>query len=235
MWLLPRVRLLAIATKEQKIVPIGEWVLRTACADAARWRQAGHQLSVGFNVSPAQFKNPDPEQTVRDTLLMTKLPPQMLVMEFTESVLMADDGATLATLNALRQHSVQFALDDFGTGYSSLSYLRRMQLNNVKIDRSFIKDLPHDNGNLAIVRAVLSIADSLGFSVTAEGVETHCEASALAGMPCDLLQGYLIGRPIAAAGLPAELARIAADHMFRASEARRRLGADRACCLRWNR
>ena len=128
---------------------------------------------------------------------------------------MADDGATLATLNALRDSGVQFALDDFGTGYSSLSYLRRMPLNNVKIDRSFIKDLPHDSGNLAIVRAILSIADSLGFSVTAEGVETREQASALAGMQCDLLQGYLIGRPVVAAALPAELARIATDQLAR--------------------
>ena len=210
--LIPPLDFIPLAEQNGLIVPIGEWVLRTACADAARWRQAGHLLSVGVNVSPAQFKDSNLVQTVHDTLVQTGLAPQMLVLELTESALMADDGATLATLNALRDSGVQFALDDFGTGYSSLSYLRRMPLNNVKIDRSFIKDLPHDSGNLAIVRAILSIADSLGFSVTAEGVETREQAGALAGMQCDLLQGYLIGRPVAAAALPAELARITVEN-----------------------
>ena len=125
---------------------------------------------------------------------------------------MADDATTSATLSALRDGGIQFALDDFGTGYSSLSYLSRIPLNNVKVDRSFIRDLPHDAGNLAIVRAILSMADSLGFSVTAEGVETDEQAQVLTALHCDLLQGYLIGRPMAAAEIPIALARIAADH-----------------------
>jgi len=168
---------------------------------------------VAVNVSPAQFKDARLVQAVRDALAQTGLAAKMLVLELTESALMADDATTLASLNALRDSGVQFALDDFGTGYSSLSYLRRMPLNNVKIDRSFVKDLPHDGGNLAIVRAILSIADSLGFSVTAEGVETAEQAAALAAMECDLLQGYFIGRPVVAAELPIELARIDVGHV----------------------
>jgi diguanylate cyclase (GGDEF)-like protein/PAS domain S-box-containing protein len=210
--LVPPLEFIPLAEQNGLIVPIGEWVLRTACADAARWQRAGHWLSVAVNVSPAQFKDPNLVQTVRDTLAQTGLAPQMLVLELTETALMADDGATLATLNALRDCGVQFALDDFGTGYSSLSYLRRMPLNNVKIDRSFVMGLPHDGGNLAIVRAILSMADSLGYSVTAEGVETDEQARALTDMRCDLLQGYFIGRPVAAAEIPAELRRIVDDH-----------------------
>jgi len=200
-----------LAEQTGLIVPIGEWVLRTACADAARWQRAGHRLSVAVNVSPIQFKDPQLVQTVREVLAQNGLASQMLVLELTESALMADDGATLATLNALRASGVQFALDDFGTGYSSLSYLRRVPLDNVKIDRSFVKDLPQDGGNLAIVRAILSLAGSLGFSVTAEGVETREQALALTEMQCGLLQGYFIGRPVVATALPAELSRIAAD------------------------
>jgi EAL domain-containing protein (putative c-di-GMP-specific phosphodiesterase class I) len=211
----PPLDFIPLAEQNGLIVPIGEWVLRTACADAAGWQRAGHWLSVAVNVSLLQFKEPRLVQTVREALAQSGLTADRLVLELTESALMADDGATFATLSALRDGGVQFALDDFGTGYSSLSYLSRIPLNNVKVDRSFVKNLPHDTGNLAIVRAILSMADSLGFSVTAEGVETPEQARALSELQCDLLQGYLIGRPVTAAELPAELARIAAEHVPR--------------------
>jgi EAL domain-containing protein (putative c-di-GMP-specific phosphodiesterase class I) len=207
----PPLDFITLAEQSGLMVPIGDWVLRTACGDAARWQRAGYPLSVAVNVSPTQFRDPRLAQTVHDTLARTGLAADALVLELTESALMADDATSAATLDALRAGGIQFALDDFGTGYSSLSYLSRIPLNNVKIDRSFIKDLPHDAGNLAIVRAILSMADSLGFSVTAEGVETDEQARLLTALRCDLLQGYLIGRPVAAAEIPGELARIAAD------------------------
>ena len=157
------------------------------------------------------------DQTVREIVSQTRLAPRSLVLEVTESALMSDDATTLASLTALRDCGVQFSLDDFGTGFSSLSYLRRMPLDNVKIDRSFIKNLPADKGDLAIVRAILSIADSLGFSVTAEGVETHEQARTLTQMRCNLLQGYHVGRPVAAGDIPAEIARIGTAALAAAS------------------
>ena len=209
--LVPPLDFITLAEQSGLMISIGEWVLRTACADTARWQRAGYPLSVAVNVSPTQFRDPRLAQTVRETLARTGLTSDSLVLELTESALMADDATTAATLDALRSAGIKFALDDFGTGYSSLSYLSRIPLNNVKVDRSFIKDLPHDAGNLAIVRAILSMADSLGFSVTAEGVETDEQARLLTALQCDLLQGYWIGRPMPAAEIPVELARIAAD------------------------
>jgi diguanylate cyclase (GGDEF)-like protein len=207
---IPPLDFIPLAEQNGLIVPIGEWVLRTACADAARWHSAGHRLSVAVNVSPLQFKGPHLVDTVCDALAQSGLPAPLMVLELTESALMVDGNETLATLNALRDCGVEFALDDFGTGYSSLSYLPRLPLNSVKIDRCFVKDLPHDGGSLAIVRAIVSLADSLGFSVTAEGVETSEQARVLIAMKCDILQGYLIGRPVVAADVPAELSRIVA-------------------------
>lgn len=193
------------------IVPIGAWVLRTACADAASWQRSGQPLTVAVNVSPLQFKDPNLVQMVRDTLAQTGLAPERLVLELTESALMEDAGATLATLHELRACGVQFALDDFGTGYSSLSYLRRMPLANVKIDRSFVNGLPLDGSNHAIVQAIMSMADSLGFSVTAEGVETSEQARTLTDMNCNTLQGYFIAHPVLAVEIPALVARIVAE------------------------
>jgi EAL domain-containing protein (putative c-di-GMP-specific phosphodiesterase class I) len=196
-----------LAEENGLIVPIGEWVLRTACTDAARWQHEGHGLRVAVNLSPMQFKDPELVKTVLDILGQTGLAPDLLELEITEGAVMEDSGATLATLEALSLHRVQIALDDFGTGYSSMSYLKRMPLNNLKVDQSFVKDLPHDRDNHAIVRAILSMAQNLGFSVTAEGVETLEQVEALRQMACDTLQGYYFSRPVPAAEIPALLSR----------------------------
>ena len=129
----------------------------------------------------------------------------MLELEVTEGAVMEDSGATLTTLEALSAGGVQIALDDFGTGYSSMNYLKRMPLNNLKVDQSFVQGLPHDRENHAIVRAILSLAKNLGFSVTAEGVETLEQADALKALACDTLQGYYFSRPVPAADIPALL------------------------------
>jgi diguanylate cyclase (GGDEF)-like protein len=188
------------------ILPIGRWVLQTACADAVRWQRDGHPLRVAVNLSPLQFRDPNLVGMIQDVLAQTGLPAELLEVEITESVAMEDTAATLATLNALRDHGVRIALDDFGTGYSSLSYLKRMPLSHLKVDRSFVSGLPHDGESQAIVRAILAMADSLGLNVTAEGVETLEQAQALHAMGCEALQGYLFSRPVPAARIPALLA-----------------------------
>ncbi len=196
-----------IAEENGLIIPIGEWVLRTACADAARWQQEGLGLRVAVNLSPMQFKDPGLINTVLDILSETELKPEWLELEITEGAVMEDSGTTLATLKAFSALGVQIALDDFGTGYSSMSYLKRMPLNNLKVDQSFVKGLPHDRDNQAIVGAILSMAKHLGFSVTAEGVETLEQVHALKDMDCDTLQGYYFSRPITAADIPALLSK----------------------------
>lgn len=196
-----------MAEENGLIVPIGEWVLRTACTDAARWQQEGHGLRVAVNLSPMQFKDSELVRTVLEILGETGLAPQLLELEITEGAVMEDSGTTLATLEALSLQGIQIALDDFGTGYSSMSYLKRMPLNNLKVDQSFVKGLPHDRDNYAIVRAILSMAQHLGFSVTAEGVETLEQAEALRKMACNTLQGYYFSRPVPAVDLPALLSR----------------------------
>lgn len=187
------------------IVPIGEWVLQTACTDAARWNREGRDLRVAVNLSPLQFRDERLVEVIRQTLERTALDPAHLELEITESALMEDDRATLATLNALRALGVSVALDDFGTGYSSMNCLKRMPLNSIKVDQSFVQGLPHDGQDLAIVRAILSLAKSLRFSVTAEGVETLEQAQALRTLNCDALQGYYFSVPVSAADIPALL------------------------------
>jgi diguanylate cyclase (GGDEF)-like protein/PAS domain S-box-containing protein len=196
---------IAVAEHCGLIVPMGQWVLRTACLAAAQWQRAGYNLRMAVNLSPQQFKDPQLVQMVTDTLAQTGLRPELLELEITEGALMEDSVATMATLNAFRVHGVQIALDDFGTGYSSLSYLKRMPLSSLKIDQSFVTGLPGDAENLAIVRAILAMANSLGLSVTAEGVETLAQAQCLRDLNCEFLQGFFFSQGIGAAEIPALL------------------------------
>ena len=204
---IPPLDFIPLAEENGLIVPIGEWVLRTACTDAARWQADGHGLRVAVNLSPMQFKDANLVKTVLHILAQTGLAPELLELEVTEGAVMEDSGATLATLESLSLHGVRIALDDFGTGYSSMSYLKRMPLNNLKVDQSFVQGLPHDRDNHAIVRAILSLAKNLGFSVTAEGVETLEQAETLKDMACDTLQGYYFSRPVPAPDIPGLFAR----------------------------
>ena len=155
--MIPPMDFIPLAEENGLIVPIGEWVLHTACAAAADWQRAGYGLRVAVNLSPMQFKDPNLVQAVFAALSRTGLSPALLELEVTEGAVMEDSGATLATLNALRTGGVHVALDDFGTGYSSMSYLKRMPLNNLKVDQSFVKGLADDPENQAIVRAILSL------------------------------------------------------------------------------
>jgi diguanylate cyclase (GGDEF)-like protein len=180
------------------IVPMGEWILRTACANGARWRRAGFDLRVAVNLSALQFKDPKLVETVLRALSEADLPASALELELTESSVMQDTAANTATLNSFQKCGVRIALDDFGTGHSSLSYLKRMPLSRLKIDQSFVAGLPDDVENYVIVKAILAMATSLGLSVTAEGVETLQQANVLREMGCQSLQGYYFGKPMPA-------------------------------------
>ncbi len=201
----PPVEFIAVAEQCGLILPIGKWVLRTACDDAARWQRAGLDVRVAVNLSPQQFKDPNLVKMVARALAHSGLRPERLELEITEGAVMEDTVATLATLHAFRNSGVRIGLDDFGTGYSSLSYLKRMPLSSLKIDQSFVKGLPGDAENLAIVHAILAMAGSLALSVTAEGVETLEQAQALKAMSCSFLQGYFFSKPVVAERVPSLL------------------------------
>jgi diguanylate cyclase (GGDEF)-like protein len=182
-----------LAEETGLIVPIGEWVLRQACAEAAAWPA---HLTVAVNLSPAQFKSPRLELAVTDAIATAGLSPHRLELEVTESVIMQDSEAAFATLARLRQRGVRIALDDFGTGYSSLSFLQRFPFDKIKIDRSFIKELSNarDESRL-IARAVVRFAVSLGKTTTAEGVETNELLELVRAEGCSEMQGYCYSPP----------------------------------------
>ncbi len=185
-----------LAEENGLIIPIGEWVLRTACTEAARRRKNGQPMQVAVNLSPLQIKNPNFIENVLGILDETGFPPDMLVLEITEGALMEHSENTLATLLALRKHHIQIALDDFGTGYSSMNYLKRLPINHIKVDQSFVRGLQDNKENLAIVRAIISLSKNLGFSVTAEGIESLNQAQILKYFGCETLQGYYFSKPI---------------------------------------
>ncbi len=191
-----------LAEESGLIVPIGEWVLKTACAEAAKWPE---QVSVAVNLSTRQFADSALSETIEHAL--GGLSPSRLEIEITESVLLKDSRANLLTLRRLRDLGIRIALDDFGTGYSSLGYLQRFPFNKLKIDRSFISGLPASEEGQAIVRSVIGLGQSLGLRVTAEGVETQAQYDWVR-QGCDEAQGYLIGKPMPAAEIPALLERI---------------------------
>ena len=177
-----------LAEETGLIIPLGEWVLRTACAEAALWPE---HIKVAVNVSPVQFKTGNFVQTVVSALAASRLPAGRLELEITEAVLIGDDEAALSVLHQLRNLGVRIALDDFGTGYSSLSYLQRFPFDKIKIDRSFVKDVGNTDGSLAIVQAVISIAKSRSMATTAEGVETEDQKELLRTLGCTEIQGFL--------------------------------------------
>ncbi|SFM21279.1 PAS domain S-box-containing protein/diguanylate cyclase (GGDEF) domain-containing protein [Desulfomicrobium norvegicum] len=180
------------------ILPLGDWVLRTAARQAKLWQDAGHDLTMSVNISSRQFSGTDLALTLREVLLHTELRPGKLYFEITESMLMGDVSKAETTLLNLREAGGTFFLDDFGTGYSSLSYLKRLPIDGLKIDRSFVKDITDDPDSRAIVAAIVSMARTLNLRLVAEGVETQAQRSLLASMGPIVLQGYLASRPVPA-------------------------------------
>ena len=185
------VEFIPVAEETGLIVPLGEWVLNNACTEAAKWPS---RISVAVNLSPVQFRGGKIVETVKQALAVSGLSPRRLELEITESVLFQDNDVNLATLHQLHGLGVRVAMDDFGTGYSSLSYLRRFPFDKIKIDRSFVKELPHDPDCLTIIRGIVGLAAGLGMSTTAEGVEKPSQLEVLRAYGCHEAQGFLFGR-----------------------------------------
>ena len=185
-----------LAEETGLIVPIGKWVLRRACQEACAWYEKGYPVRVAVNLSPRQFEQADLVDTVISILEETKLPHVLLELEITEGIVMDNVDDAIHTLRQLREQEVSFAIDDFGTGYSSLQYLRKLPLDSLKIDRAFIKELPVNEGDVAITTATISMAHALGLKVVAEGVETVEQFQFLKEHNCEFIQGYLFSKPV---------------------------------------
>ena len=187
-----------LAEQTGLIIPVGVWVLQTACAQLAQWASdpLSAHLTVAVNVSARQFRQDEFVSQVQGALQQTGADPKLLKLELTESLLLTDTQDAIMKMAALRSLGVRFALDDFGTGYSSLSYLKMLPLQQLKIDQSFVRDVLTDHNDAAIARTVLALGRSLGFDVVAEGVETEGQRQFLLDQGCTLFQGYLFGRPV---------------------------------------
>ncbi|MFN3376697.1 MAG: EAL domain-containing protein [Burkholderiaceae bacterium] len=196
-----------LAEETGLILPLGRWVLQNACTVLARWQSdpALSHLTMAVNVSSRQFRHAGFVDDVARVLASTGAPAGRLKLELTESLLVEDMEATIATMGQLKSLGVGFSLDDFGTGYSSLSYLKRMPLDQLKIDQSFVRDLMTDPNDAAIVDTIIGLSRSLGLEVIAEGVETAEQRAVLAAAGCVLYQGYLYGQPAAAAAVEASI------------------------------
>lgn len=191
-------KFIPFAEESGLIAPIGEWVLRTACAQNKAWQAVGlPPIRVAVNVSPRQLRHDDLLQVVERALTETGLDPTYLELELTESI-MQDSDEAIQLLSQLQSMGVQIAIDDFGTGYSSLNHLKRYPINKLKIDQSFVRDIDHDPHDRAIVRAIIALAQSLSMRAVAEGVETQAQMAYLRSLKCDEAQGYLLGRPMSA-------------------------------------
>ena len=206
--LVPPSEFIALAEQTGLILPLGQWVLETACAQLAAW--AGllerAQLTVAVNVSALQFHQGDFVAQVMSALARSGAKPQRLKLELTESLLVHDVEGIIAKMSALQAQGVGFSLDDFGTGYSSLSYLKRLPLNQLKIDQGFVRDILQDPNDAAIAKMVVALAETLGLAVIAEGVETAAQRDFLAAQGCHAYQGYLFSRPLPIAEFEAFMA-----------------------------
>ena len=194
--MMPPSLFIPIAEETGLILKLGNWAMKQACRTAVQLARAGHHFALSVNVSPAQFNQPDFVGGVRAALSEHGAPASALVLELTEGLLIDKRDAVLARMRELAALGVRFSIDDFGTGYSSLAYLTSMPLYELKIDKSFIDDTPHDASGTAIVQAILGMAGHLGLRVVAEGVETQQQADFLIAHGCDGLQGYLYARPM---------------------------------------
>ena len=194
--MIPPSDFIPLAEQGGQITAIGGWVLRQACLAARDWSHHPHPWSVSVNVSARQLSDGALLGQVADALDQSGLQPDRLEIELTESLLVDMSMETLLTLSAIRDLGVGIALDDFGTGFASLGMLKRLPLTVMKLDRSLVRDLPHDREDAAIVRAIIQTGHALGLSVVAEGIETEAQRAFLSGSGCDEGQGYLFSHPL---------------------------------------
>ncbi len=200
--LLPPARFIPFSEENGLIIPLGDWVLRTACAQMKAWRDAGSRLSImAVNLSCVQFRQPDIAEVVEAALQESGLPAHFLELEITESGLMEFGPDAEAKLAALKTLGVRLAIDDFGTGYSSLAYLKRFPIDKLKVDQSFVRDIPADTAGTEIAAAVVALGKTLHLEVLAEGVETKAQRDLLRRLGCNTAQGYLFDHPLSATAL----------------------------------
>lgn len=193
----PPLDFIPLAEDTGLIIPIGSWVLRTACEQARRWREAGlGRLRMGVNLSARQFQHAPLQDEIREALQAAGLGPGELDLEITESTALHDFQATVATLSALREQGARASIDDFGTGYCALSYVQRLPIDTLKIDRSFVRGIGERQEDRNLARAIVALGHSLGLHVIAEGVETEAQLAFLREVGCDEIQGYLISPPL---------------------------------------
>jgi diguanylate cyclase (GGDEF)-like protein len=210
--LVPPARFIDMAEQTGLIVPIGEWVLHTACAQAAAWHREGYWPTMSVNISARQLQQSMLEPTVRRVLAETGLDPSYLELELTESVLASDADATTAVLRQLKRLGINLALDDFGTGSSSLSYLTHFPFDVIKIDQCFMAALPGQTESASTILGVIALARALGQKTVAEGVETLVQLDFLDRSGCDVMQGHYFSRPLPAAEMTALLGRVTRDY-----------------------
>jgi EAL domain-containing protein (putative c-di-GMP-specific phosphodiesterase class I) len=180
------------------IVPIGKWVLQIACEQLKKWHRDPQvsALTLAVNVSAEQFRQRDFVKQVQQILIQTGAKPALLKLELTESTVLENVEDTIAKMRELKLLGVSFSMDDFGTGYSSLQYLKRLPLDQIKIDQSFVRDIASDPNDAAIVQTIIAMSEVLGLDVIAEGVETEAQREFLASRGCHAFQGYLFSRPV---------------------------------------
>ncbi|MCG8125759.1 MAG: EAL domain-containing protein, partial [Candidatus Thiodiazotropha taylori] len=197
--MIPPDEFIPIAEETGMIIELGEWVLNEACRQNKAWQDAGHQsIRVAINLSSMQFIQRDLSHKVDNSLRSSGLDPKYLEFEITESILMRNVNETIATLNEFKMMGINISVDDFGTGYSSLSYLKRFPLNSLKIDRSFIRDIPENADDVTITSAIIAMAHQLNLGVVAEGVESQRQLDFLHQQGCEMAQGYFFSKPLPA-------------------------------------
>ena len=196
-------RFIPLAEETGLIVPIGRWVLQTACAQNMQWqRQGAPTITMAVNLSPRQFLDDYLLRDIDDVLKDTGMPPHLLQLEITESMVMQNVERAIKLLDAIQHRGVRLAIDDFGTGYSSMSLMKQFPIDTIKIDRSFVRDLNANAEDRAIATAIISMGKALGLTVVAEGVETSDQDKFLRQSKCDELQGFLFSKPVPAQNIP---------------------------------